>query len=234
EAVRQVEQREVRVPEQSDPKNRIPHPGLPISEGRERSGGNDAQQYKGERIVSDRLQTVQRQQARGEAEGDQQSPGNVERSPRRQLTPWRDRQREQQCRQRDRASKPEYRRPPPCIDEQPAERRPDGLADREHGYVQAEYPRPQPLLEQARGKSRTTGDDKRRSDSLRGTENEQRLETPGDRTEREGQGADREAANEHDPVAEKVAELPERQQQARIGQHVADDDPLDVLQRQSE
>ena len=142
---------------------------------------------------------------------------------------------EQQRGQCDRRAKPEHRRPTPELDEQP--RRADGPAADPSAYISVNTPTARLRLSSGKSpitKRRRAADDQRGADPLQKTAEQQPAVTRRHGAEKIRDAAPQQADAKYPAVAEDVADPPKGEHQAGVGQDIADDDPLDHLDRQAE
>ena len=124
-------------------------------------------------------------------------------------------------------AEPEHGRPPPEVDEGAADHRPEHEGGREARRVPAEHPAPVPFREREGREGGAAAQQERDSRPLEDAGREQPAELRRKRAEDEGHRVPQEPDHEHPLVADDVREAPEPRHQARVGEDVADDHPLD-------
>ena len=141
---------------------------------------------------------------------------------------------QQEAGQRDRRAEPEHRGPAPMLDQRAADQRSARRADREHQREDAEGVAAPRFRIQARDQRRGAADDQPGPDPLQKTEEQQRAETRRRRAQQKRRDVPGQPGAEHAGMSPDVADPPEGEHQPGMGQHIADDDPLDHRDRQAE
>ena len=141
---------------------------------------------------------------------------------------------QQQGGEGDGGAEPEHRLPSPMRHQQPAERGAEHRAGGEHQGIEAEHPAAHRFGKQPGHQRRAAADDQGRADTLQDAAQQQPLIARRPGAEQEGDGAPAQPGPEYQGMAEDIAQPADAQHQAAIGQHVADDDPLDLRQGQAE
>jgi hypothetical protein len=214
--------------------DRLGDPAFPV----EKEGGagerRGRQRQGGVIVPAEALGLVDRQQQCADRQRQQDRAGGVERLAPAGVRQGRPALAKQQRGKRDRGAEPEHRRPPPEMDEDASQQRPDGRAQREHHRKGAESAASVLFGKQTGDEGRRDADNEPGADPLQ----EAKKEQPGIARRRGAQqksrAAPQQADAEHPPVAEDVAGAAASQHQARIGQHIGDDHPLDHRDRQAE
>ena len=112
-----------------------------------------------------------------------------------------------------------------------AEQRTQHQSERHHHRVDAERPAAPFLAIERCHQRHAAAQHQCRADALQAAEHQHRAVAGRTTDKQQRHRAPDQADPENDRVTDGVADAPERQQQAGVGQHVADDDPLDVGDR---
>ena len=171
---------------------------------------------------------VERQQHRHQAQNQRDAAHDVKAIAGPARRRYRQAAQQQQRRDRDGNPEPEHRRPIPDRRQRAAEQRTQHQSERHHHRVDAERPAAPFLAIERRHQRRAAAQHQCRADALQAAENQHRTVAGRTADEQQRRRAPDQADPENDRVTDGVADAPERQQQAGVGQHVADDHPLDV------
>ena len=120
------------------------------------------------------------------------------------------------------------------LDQRAADQRPARRADREHQRKDAEGVAAPRFRIKARDQRRGAADDQPGPDPLQKAEEQQRPETRRRRAQQKSRGVPGQPGAEHARMPPDVADPAESEHQPGMGQHIADDDPLDHRDRQAE
>ena len=139
-----------------------------------------------------------------------------------------------QRRDGDRNSEPEHRRPIPNRRQRAAEQRADHQAERHHHGVDAERPAAPFLAVERRHQRRATAQHQCRADALQAAKHQHRAVARRITDKKQCHRAPDQADPEDGRVTDAVADAPEHQQQAGVGQHIANHHPLDIADGERE
>ena len=171
---------------------------------------------------------VEGKEGGGERGAESEGPAQVERFAGRRMARVPHHEGDQTGRDEDeRHPEPEHRLPTEQVDEHTADDRSEHEGGGEPGGVPAEDPAPIAFGKGEGGEGRSAAQKERVSRPLKDTGHEQPPERRRECAENERDRAPQEPDHEHPLVANDVREAAEPRHEGRVGEDVADDDPLD-------